>query len=73
MTNPYLGVATWVTGRISIDDRDIRNITLDSLRKHIGLVQQDVYLFAGTVLDNIRYGNLESTAGFPKKSFYSYF
>ena len=48
-------------GKISIDDKDIRTITLGSLRKHIGLVQQDVYLFAGTVLDNIRYGNLEAT------------
>jgi ATP-binding cassette, subfamily B, bacterial len=48
-------------GKISIDDKDIRTITLGSLRKHIGFVQQDVYLFAGTVLDNIRYGNIEAT------------
>jgi len=48
-------------GEISIDDQNVKNIKLASLRKHIGLVQQDVYLFAGTVLDNIRYGNLEAT------------
>ncbi len=48
-------------GDIFIDGKDIRGVTLRSLRKQIGLVQQDVYLFAGTVLDNIRYGNLEAT------------
>lgn len=44
------------SGTISIDGVDIRDIKLKSLRKNIGIVQQDVYLFAGTVLDNIRYG-----------------
>lgn len=39
----------------------MRKYTLSSLRKSIGVVQQDVYLFAGTVLDNIRYGNVEAT------------
>ncbi len=43
-------------GQILLDGKDIRRIRLRSLRKHIGVVQQDVYLFAGTVADNIRYG-----------------
>lgn len=43
-------------GSISIDGRDIRDVTLKSLRNNIGIVQQDVYLFAGTVYENIRYG-----------------
>lgn len=43
-------------GRILIDGEDIRKYTLKSLRNHIGVVQQDVYLFAGTVLENISYG-----------------
>ena len=44
-------------GNIYLDDKDIKKITLKSLRKNIGIVQQDVYLFAGTVYDNIAYGN----------------
>ncbi len=44
------------SGRILIDGEDIRRFTLHSLRNHIGMVQQDVYLFSGTVVDNIRYG-----------------
>lgn len=43
-------------GKISIDGIDIRNVTLKSLRNQIGMVQQDVYLFAGTILENISYG-----------------
>lgn len=43
-------------GRISIDGKDIRSFTLKSLRKNIGIVQQDVYLFSGTVYENIAYG-----------------
>lgn len=43
-------------GRVLLDGEDIRNLKLQSLRNHIGIVQQDVYLFAGTVLENIRYG-----------------
>lgn len=43
-------------GSIKIDDQDIRDIKLESLRKNIGIVQQDVYLFAGTIMENIRYG-----------------
>ncbi len=48
-------------GKILLDGIDIRNIKMRSLRMNIGIVQQDVYLFAGTVLDNIRYGKLEAT------------
>ena len=43
-------------GEIRLDGRDIREIALHSLRQHIGVVQQDVYLFAGTVAENIAYG-----------------
>ncbi len=43
-------------GRILIDGKDIKGLTLQSLRRSIGVVQQDVYLFAGTVMDNIVYG-----------------
>lgn len=43
-------------GQILLDGRDIRDIRLRSLRRNIGVVHQDVYLFAGTVSDNIRYG-----------------
>ena len=48
-------------GVILIDGVDIRNIRLKSLRDHIGIVQQDVYLFVGTVADNIRYGRPDAT------------
>ncbi|MBP5774579.1 MAG: ABC transporter ATP-binding protein [Clostridiales bacterium] len=48
-------------GSIRIDGKDIRNIKLKSLRDHIGIVQQDVYLFAGTVIENISYGKPGST------------
>ncbi len=43
-------------GQILIDGKNINGITMRSLRKNIGIVQQDTYLFAGTVLENIRYG-----------------
>ncbi|MBO4638044.1 MAG: ABC transporter ATP-binding protein [Clostridiales bacterium] len=43
-------------GAVKIDGKDIREVTVKSLRDHIGIVQQDVYLFAGTVLENIAYG-----------------
>ena len=49
------------SGSIKIDGRDIRDIKLQSLRNQIGIVQQDVYLFVGTVYDNIRYGKPEAT------------
>ncbi|WP_210324159.1 ABC transporter ATP-binding protein [Azorhizobium oxalatiphilum] len=45
-------------GRITIDGTDIRDFTLSSLRAHIGIVQQDVFLFAGTLRENIAYGRL---------------
>lgn len=48
-------------GAIRIDGRDIRGVTLRSLRAQIGMVQQDVYLFAGTVAENIRYGRLDAS------------
>ncbi len=48
-------------GVIRIDGTDIRDVTLKSLRNNIGIVQQDVYLFAGTVMDNIRYGKPDAT------------
>ncbi|MBR1606776.1 MAG: ABC transporter ATP-binding protein [Clostridia bacterium] len=48
-------------GRITIDGQDIRNITLKSLRNCIGMVQQEVYMFSGTVADNIAYGKPGAT------------
>ena len=48
-------------GCILIDGTDIRNIRLESLRSQIGIVQQDVYLFAGNIMDNIRYGRPEAS------------
>lgn len=48
-------------GKISIDGTDIRHVTLKSLRQNIGIVQQDVYLFSGTVLENILYGAPDAT------------
>ena len=48
-------------GSVKIDGKDVRDLTLKSLRNHIGIVQQDVYLFVGTVYDNIRYGKPDAT------------
>lgn len=48
-------------GSIKIDGKDIRDIRIKSLRDHIGIVQQDVYLFAGTVIENISYGRPGAT------------
>lgn len=48
-------------GRILIDGMDIATVTLDSLRKNIGIVQQDVYLFNGTLRENIAYGDFTAT------------
>ena len=48
-------------GAILLDDTDIRNVKIKDLRRQIGIVQQDVYLFGGTVLDNIRYGKPDAT------------
>jgi ATP-binding cassette subfamily B protein len=47
-------------GRITIDGHDIRDLTLASLRGQIGIVQQDVFLFAGTIRENIAYGRLDA-------------
>ncbi|MEO7002712.1 MAG: ATP-binding cassette domain-containing protein, partial [Ktedonobacterales bacterium] len=49
------------TGAILLDGRDIRAVSMRSLRQQVGIVQQDVYLFAGTVADNIRYGKLDAS------------
>ncbi len=43
-------------GRITVDDIDIRDVTLESLRRNVGIVQQDVFLFSATIRDNIAYG-----------------
>lgn len=48
-------------GEIYLDGTDIRHIKLEELRNHIGIVQQDVYLFAGSIMDNIRYGRPDAT------------
>ncbi len=48
-------------GGILLDGTDIRHIKLEELRSHIGIVQQDVYLFSGSVMDNIRYGKPGAT------------
>ncbi|MGI5080016.1 ABC transporter ATP-binding protein [Treponema denticola] len=50
-----------VNGKISIDGKDIRDLTLKSLRANIGIVQQDVYLFGGTIKENIAYGKPEAS------------
>jgi len=49
------------SGSIRIDDTDIRDITLRSLREHIGIVQQEVFLFTGTIYENIAYGRPDAT------------
>lgn len=48
-------------GEILLDGQNIRNVTLESLRSNIGVVQQDVYLFSGTVYENIAYGRTDAT------------
>lgn len=48
-------------GKVLIDGQDIRDVQLKSLRDNIGMVQQDVYLFAGTIYDNIKYGRPDAT------------
>ena len=48
-------------GAVLIDGQDVRKVTQESLRRHIGIIQQDVFLFAGTVMDNIRYGKPDAT------------
>ena len=48
-------------GRITVDGNDVRELTQDSLRRAIGILQQDVFMFAGTVRENIRYGRPDAT------------
>jgi ABC-type multidrug transport system fused ATPase/permease subunit len=50
-----------VESRITVDGRDIRQVTHDSLREQMSIVLQDTFLFSGTVMDNIRYGRIEAT------------
>ena len=49
------------SGNITIDNQDIRDFTLESLRSNVGIVQQDVYLFSATIRDNIAYGAVDAT------------
>ena len=49
------------SGEVLVDDNNIRNVTLDSLRKQMGVMLQDTFIFSGTILDNIRYGKLDAT------------
>lgn len=49
------------SGAISIDGKDVRDLKLASLRRSVGVVQQDVYLFSGTVVENLRYGRPEAS------------
>ena len=51
------------TGKVLFDDENIKEFDIHSLRRDIGLVSQDIFLFEGTVFDNIAYGNLEATDG----------
>ena len=48
-------------GELLIDGVDVRDMKLNDLRNNVGIVQQDVYLFAGTIMENIRYGKSEAT------------
>ena len=48
-------------GKVTIDGKDVRDLTLKSLRNQIGMVQQDVYLFDGTIRENIAYGKPDAT------------
>ena len=48
-------------GRVTVDGHDVRSLTQESLRKNIGIIQQDVFLFAGSVMENIRYGRPDAT------------
>jgi len=48
-------------GRVTVDDSDLREVKLDSLRSQMAIVLQDTFLFSGTVMDNIRYGRIEAS------------
>ena len=50
-------------GQVLIDGKDVRGLTLSSLRNQIGIVQQDVYLFCGTIKENIGYGKPGASMG----------
>jgi ATP-binding cassette subfamily B multidrug efflux pump len=50
-----------VEGRVLIDNHDIRDVTIQSLRSQIGIVLQDTFIFSGTIRDNIRFGRLDAT------------
>ena len=49
------------SGAVLVDGRDVRTLTQESLRRNIGIIQQDVFLFAGTIMENIRYGRPSAT------------
>ncbi len=49
------------SGAVLIDGIDVKDVTLDSLRKQMGIMMQDTFIFSGTILDNIRYGKLDAT------------
>ena len=49
------------SGSVKIDGIDVKKITQESLRKNIGIIQQDVFMFAGTVMENIRYGRPDAS------------
>lgn len=49
------------SGKITIDGHDIHNVTLSSLRRQMGMMLQDTFIFSGTIMDNIRYGKLDAT------------
>ncbi len=48
-------------GRVLIDDIDVRDVTIESLRRNMGIVLQDTFIFSGTIRENIRYGRLDAT------------
>lgn len=61
LVNLLPGFYDVTSGRILIDRQDIRHITLDSLRSHVGIVSQEPFLFNGTIRENILYGRLDAT------------
>jgi ATP-binding cassette subfamily B multidrug efflux pump len=50
-----------VSGRVTVDGHDIRDVTIESLRSQVGIVMQDTFIFSGTIRDNIRFGRLDAT------------
>ena len=48
-------------GKVLIDDQDITDVTIHSLRAQMGIMMQDSFIFSGTIADNIRYGKLDAT------------